>query len=133
MLKRHGAIPSPQLVNANAMSSAVRAETKYSVIASPKPHEGSSSRSGSRVAMRAMPEASVRPSQYVLPLQSRTATAALGTTAASESRVTQTSDDSRPSFTCTDRFVTSAAERTWNAFASPMSAAPSFGLASSTT
>jgi len=75
----------------------------------------------------------VRPSQYVLPLQSRTATAAFGTTDASESFVTQTSDDSRPSFTCTERLVTSAAARTWNGLSSPISAAPSFGLASSTT
>jgi len=44
------------------MSSAVRAETKYSRWSSSPAHGGSSARSGSAVAMRAMPEASVRPS-----------------------------------------------------------------------
>ena len=77
-LKRHGAMPSPQLDSANATSSSVRAVTKNSRAPSSMPQDGSPSRSGSAVFTRAMPDASVRPSQYTVPPQSRTATAAFG-------------------------------------------------------
>ena len=132
-LKRHGAMPSPQSVNANARSSDVRAVTTYSRRSCSPSQAGRSSRGGSARGMRAIPDASVRPSQWTRLRQSRTAIAALGTTEASESRVTHTSDDSRPSLTCTERSVTSAPARTWKVSSLPMSAAPSFGLASSTT
>ena len=111
-MKRHGAMPSPQLDSANATSSSVRAVTKNSCAPSSLPQDGSPSRSGSAFPTRAMPDASVRPSQYTVPPQSRTATAALATGVASFNCVTQTSEDSRPSLKCTDRFVTITAART---------------------
>ena len=96
-LKRHGAMPSPQFENANAMSSPVRAVTKYSPAARRCRRPAALSRSGSaRVDARDARRVGACPRQYVRPPQSRTSTAALATGVASSSRVTHTSDDSRP-------------------------------------
>ena len=83
--------------------------------------------------MGARPWASVRPLQSTLPAQSWTATRASATGRAVSSAVTQTSDAAGPHLKCTPRFVTSAAAGTYIGCGLPSKAAPSRGLASSTT
>ena len=60
----------------------------------------------------AIPEASLEPCQYLWPEQSCTSTRAFFTGLPSDSRVTHTSEDSRPSLKCTLKLVTSVAART---------------------
>ncbi len=132
-LKRHGAMPSPQLDSANATSSSVRAVTKNSRAPSSMPQDGSPSRSGSAGSRARCPTRRCGPPSTRCRRSRGRPPPRSATGVASFNCVTQTSEDSRPSLKCTDRFVTITAARTWNGFGSPSSAAPSFGLASSTT
>src|SRR6202049_1011933 len=111
-LKRHGLLPSPQWERAYASPLPKRATTKNSRRSRHAPQAAMFSRLGNSTLTRAIPEASLEPCQYLWPEQSCTSTRAFFTGLPSDSRVTHTSEDSRPSLKCTLKLVTSVAART---------------------